>query len=53
MSRFDWFLKSRTPQELSRRCSTLIALIVKEEEEKKAGGAVKKTQGKVRSDVIS
>jgi SWI/SNF-related matrix-associated actin-dependent regulator of chromatin subfamily A member 5 len=49
LSRFDWFLKSRTPQEISRRCSTLIALISKEDEEKKAGGAVKKQAGKKRA----
>lgn len=28
--RFDWFFLSRTPLELSRRCSTLIATVVKE-----------------------
>jgi SWI/SNF-related matrix-associated actin-dependent regulator of chromatin subfamily A member 5 len=27
--RFDWFLKSRTPQELSRRCDTLIKMLEK------------------------
>ncbi len=31
--RFDWFFKSRTPQELSRRCDTLIRLVEKENEE--------------------
>ena len=31
--RFDWFIKSRTPQELARRCDTLIRLIEKENEE--------------------
>jgi len=31
--RFDWFIKSRTPQELSRRCDTLIRLIEKENED--------------------
>ncbi|KAG2445911.1 hypothetical protein HXX76_000514 [Chlamydomonas incerta] len=31
--RFDWFFKSRTPQELGRRCETLIRLIEKENEE--------------------
>ncbi|KAH7616623.1 hypothetical protein Ndes2526B_g08720 [Nannochloris sp. 'desiccata'] len=47
--RFDWYIKSRTPQELARRCETLIRLIEKENEEdeertaakKKAGGASK------------
>lgn len=28
--RFDWFLKSRTSQELSRRCGTLITMMSKE-----------------------
>lgn len=42
--RFDWFFKSRTPQELSRRCETLIRLIEKEneEEEERAGGGKKR-----------
>lgn len=31
--RFDWFFKSRTPQELARRCETLIRLIEKENED--------------------
>ncbi len=30
--RFDWFIKSRTPVELARRCDTLIRLIEKEAE---------------------
>lgn len=38
--RFDWFLKSRTAQELQRRCNTLITLIEREmmelEEKEKA-----------------
>ncbi|EFJ50690.1 hypothetical protein VOLCADRAFT_80059 [Volvox carteri f. nagariensis] len=33
--RFDWFFKSRTPQELGRRCETLIRLIEKENEDMK------------------
>jgi hypothetical protein len=28
---FDWFLKSRSPQELQRRCNTLLWMIEKEE----------------------
>lgn len=32
--RFDWFFKSRTPQELSRRCHTLLGMIAKEHEDK-------------------
>ncbi|KAF9031921.1 SNF2 family N-terminal domain-containing protein [Panaeolus papilionaceus] len=30
--RFDWFFKSRSPQELQRRCNTLLGMIEKEEE---------------------
>jgi SWI/SNF-related matrix-associated actin-dependent regulator of chromatin subfamily A member 5 len=32
--RFDWFFKSRTPQELSRRANTLLGMIAKEDEER-------------------
>lgn len=31
--KFDWFVKSRTSQELARRCDTLIRLIEKENQE--------------------
>ncbi|CAG9463301.1 unnamed protein product [Pedinophyceae sp. YPF-701] len=31
--RFDWFIKSRSPQELARRCDTLIRLVEKELED--------------------
>lgn len=31
--RFDWFVKSRTVQELARRCDTLIRLVEKENQE--------------------
>ncbi|KZV70252.1 hypothetical protein PENSPDRAFT_743561 [Peniophora sp. CONT] len=31
--RFDWFFKSRSPQELQRRCNTLLGMIEKEVEE--------------------
>ncbi|KAK8511324.1 hypothetical protein V6N11_046640 [Hibiscus sabdariffa] len=31
--RFDWFVKSRTTQELARRCDTLIRLVEKENQE--------------------
>ncbi|KAI8089804.1 SNF2 family N-terminal domain-containing protein [Halteromyces radiatus] len=31
--RFDWFMKSRTSQELARRCNTLVGLIQKENSE--------------------
>ena len=30
---FDWFVKSRTTQELARRCDTLIRLVEKENQE--------------------
>jgi hypothetical protein len=33
LRRFDWFFKSRTPQELARRAETLIRLIEKEQED--------------------
>lgn len=33
MFRFDWFLKSRTSEEIKRRCNTLITLIQKENAE--------------------
>ncbi|EIW87448.1 hypothetical protein CONPUDRAFT_87220 [Coniophora puteana RWD-64-598 SS2] len=32
--RFDWFFKSRSPQELQRRCNTLLGMIEKEAEQK-------------------
>ncbi|CAM6019488.1 unnamed protein product [Sphagnum balticum] len=31
--RFDWFVKSRTPSELARRCDTLIRLVERENQE--------------------
>eukprot|EP01094_Clydonella_sp_ATCC50884_P011180 TRINITY_DN2098_c0_g1_i2.p1 TRINITY_DN2098_c0_g1~~TRINITY_DN2098_c0_g1_i2.p1 ORF type:complete len:532 (-),score=181.27 TRINITY_DN2098_c0_g1_i2:92-1687(-) len=31
--RFDWFIKSRTPEELRRRVDSLIRIIIKEQEE--------------------
>ncbi|KAJ7245132.1 SNF2 family N-terminal domain-containing protein [Mycena haematopus] len=46
--RFDWFFKSRSPQELQRRCHTLLGMIEKEaevrqaEEAKAKGGKGKK-----------
>ena len=47
--RFDWFFKSRSPQELQRRCNTLLGMIEKEaevkQEEMKKGSA---SRGKVR-----
>ncbi|KAG2009046.1 SNF2-family ATP dependent chromatin remodeling factor snf21 [Coprinopsis cinerea AmutBmut pab1-1] len=47
--RFDWFFKSRSPQELQRRCNTLLSMIEKEAEQAKAEEAkVKGTKGKKR-----
>jgi hypothetical protein len=45
--RFDWFIKSRTPQELGRRCETLIRLIEKEneEDEERAAATKRKAAG--------
>ena len=47
--RFDWFFKSRSPQELQRRCNTLLGMIEKEAEGKQAEEVkTKGTKGKVR-----
>lgn len=43
--RFDWFFKSRTPQELARRCETLIRLIEKENEEDEERSAAARRRG--------
>ncbi len=46
--RFDWFLKSRSPQELQRRCNTLLGMIEKEEELRQSEEArLKPSKGKV------
>ena len=47
--RFDWFFKSRSPQELARRCTTLLSMIEKEAEAGKVDGVKKGTtsRGKV------
>ncbi|KAN0064789.1 chromatin remodeling complex Adenosinetriphosphatase [Thecaphora frezii] len=45
--RFDWFIKSRTPQEIGRRCNTLLLLVMKDEEESKGG---KKRQSDVHAN---
>jgi SWI/SNF-related matrix-associated actin-dependent regulator of chromatin subfamily A member 5 len=39
LRRFDWFFKSRTPQELARRAETLIRLIEKEFEDANVSAA--------------
>jgi len=45
--RFDWFFKSRSPQELQRRCNTLLGMIEKEEEQRQSEEAkLKPTKGK-------
>jgi SWI/SNF-related matrix-associated actin-dependent regulator of chromatin subfamily A member 5 len=53
--RFDWFFKSRSPQELQRRCNTLLTMIEKEAELEvqeevvvKKGASASGTKGKVR-----
>ncbi|EKM84445.1 hypothetical protein AGABI1DRAFT_97308 [Agaricus bisporus var. burnettii JB137-S8] len=47
--RFDWFFKSRTPQELQRRCNTLLTMIEKEAElEAQEEAAKKQPKGKKR-----
>lgn len=46
--RFDWFFKSRSPQELQRRCNTLLSMIEKEAEmEAQEEAAKRSTKGKV------
>ncbi|KAL0080870.1 SNF2 family N-terminal domain-containing protein [Phycomyces blakesleeanus] len=49
--RFDWFLKSRTSQEIQRRCNTLIGLIQKEfaERDEQAREEKKKNKKKAAS----
>ncbi|KAJ7077900.1 SNF2 family N-terminal domain-containing protein [Mycena belliarum] len=48
--RFDWFFKSRSPQELQRRCNTLLGMIEKEAEVRQAEEAkAKGTKGKKRT----
>ncbi|TFK38304.1 P-loop containing nucleoside triphosphate hydrolase protein [Crucibulum laeve] len=44
--RFDWFFKSRSPQELQRRCNTLLGMIEKEEEVQAIEEAGKKSAAK-------
>ncbi|KAF5332495.1 hypothetical protein D9611_005470 [Ephemerocybe angulata] len=48
--RFDWFFKSRSTQELQRRCNTLLSMIEKEAEQARAEEAKSKgpTKGKKR-----
>jgi SWI/SNF-related matrix-associated actin-dependent regulator of chromatin subfamily A member 5 len=44
--RFDWFFLSRTPQEIGRRCATLITTVTREMEGDKPGGGNKENNGK-------
>jgi len=44
---FDWFLKSRTPVELSRRVNTLINLIEKEKPESERKRKVEKEKPQI------
>lgn len=44
--RFDWFFLSRTPQEISRRCATLITTVTREME----GGTGKENKRQVDDD---
>ncbi|GBG88593.1 hypothetical protein CBR_g48123 [Chara braunii] len=47
--RFDWYVKSRTPQELARRCDVLIRLVEKENQElEERDRAMRKEQKKQR-----
>ncbi|KAI9900202.1 hypothetical protein N3K66_004464 [Trichothecium roseum] len=48
--RFDWFFLSRTPIELSRRCTTLITTIVKEFEDVPAGKGANGVNGKTKRE---
>ncbi|KFA62787.1 hypothetical protein S40285_03798 [Stachybotrys chlorohalonatus IBT 40285] len=48
--RFDWFFLSRTPIELSRRCTTLITTIVKEFEEAPTKSSTNGINGKMKRD---
>lgn len=53
--RFDWFIRSRTPLELNRRCNTLVSLLQKDEADAvvstgKAGGAATKKRA---ADVLT
>ncbi len=49
--KFDWFLKSRTPQELNRRVDTLIRLIEKENQEIEEDEKEEKRKNKVTREM--
>ncbi|KAH7376214.1 SNF2 family domain-containing protein [Plectosphaerella cucumerina] len=49
--KFDWFFLSRTPVEISRRCTTLLTTIVKEFEDEKPGkGGANGANGKAKRE---
>ncbi|KAM0712126.1 hypothetical protein Q7P37_011220 [Cladosporium fusiforme] len=48
--RFDWFFLSRTPQEISRRCTTLITTVAKEMEGNAGGKENKRAVDEDESD---
>jgi SWI/SNF-related matrix-associated actin-dependent regulator of chromatin subfamily A member 5 len=52
--RFDWFFKSRSPQELQRRCNTLLGMLEKEadaEEKRKEEAASSKSSVSAKGKV--
>lgn len=55
LHRFDWFFKSRTPEELKRRGQTLLLVIMKDkdpEDDKKAKPAASKVSQRTVQDVV-
>ncbi|KAM0747938.1 hypothetical protein T439DRAFT_305108 [Meredithblackwellia eburnea MCA 4105] len=44
--RFDWFMKSRSPVEIGRRCTTLLTLVEKEDEDRNGDKEPKKKEAK-------
>lgn len=50
--RFDWFFLSRTPQEISRRCTTLITTVAKEMEGNTGGKENKRAAEDDESDEV-
>ncbi|SJL09809.1 related to ISW2-ATPase component of a two subunit chromatin remodeling complex [Armillaria ostoyae] len=48
--RFDWFFKSRSPQELQRRCNTLLGMIEKEAETTMPHLVTSSSKGKKRAN---
>jgi SWI/SNF-related matrix-associated actin-dependent regulator of chromatin subfamily A member 5 len=50
--RFDWFIKSRTPIEIGRRCSTLISLVQKEHAPEQAAiDPARKARGRKKGEL--